>query len=134
MRLILGKEGDMKRIPKLVAVLGAVVLAACGDDATTSPMTPETHAEAMQPAGARLANIACAQCHGANLLGAVTEAGVAPSLLVVRYYTDAQFEVLMTTGLSREGRPSVPQDLIEKFTLDDRWALRKYLATLREPE
>lgn len=75
MRQILSKEGEMKRIRMLVAVLGAAALAACGDNTIMSPTTPMEHPVPKQPADERVSDIVCAPCHGAHLLG-VTDAGL----------------------------------------------------------
>lgn len=120
----------MKRVGLLTGLAIAAMLTACGLDhpSATEPVSSERAVTLVR--GASIAQAVCAQCHGVDLEGAVTETFTSPSLRVVRDFTFSQFTTMLDDGIGRGGVELDPR-MATARALDvfDRSAVFAYLST-----
>lgn len=118
----------MRCFKVLSIALPAVMLAACSDSSTTGPAAAPTDVSLVYSRGAMLARDLCAQCHGATFSGTNTDSLTCPSLGIVRGYTLAEFDALITGGASKDGELVEPMVAAAwALSAEDKAALHDYL-------
>lgn len=122
----------MKALQMLAAVTVAAVLVACSDgDARPSLNAPPEQPGFDAARGALLAQQYCAECHGTDLMGRTMDSVTTPSLIGARYYTEAQFETLLTSFTTRDGKlVSEAMWTMPMVVMEDRTLLYEYLVEM----
>ncbi len=87
----------------LAGILPAVALAACMDSVPVSGPANPGEVAAATARGAMLAREVCGSCHGTSFQGGSLGDVECPSLAVVRTYSFAQFDALLTMGVEPNG-------------------------------
>ncbi|MFA6166615.1 MAG: c-type cytochrome [Gemmatimonadaceae bacterium] len=112
----------------LAGLLPAVALAACMDSNPVSGPTNPSEVTAVTARGAMLAREVCGSCHGSNFQGGTVGDVECPALTVVKNYTFAQFDALLTTSAERDGATANGyMTVTQSLAPADREALHQYL-------